>query len=392
MASEQISALSYLAIKKESTKGTPVTPNVYLPFFSENVKVDMGIEPIAPIMGLKTERFSAVRGQRSFTGEIEFLGEPNVLGYILDMLLTKGTTTGANPYTHPFTLSTSANPNSYSFDVKKGRQTWRLWGVEASEAAIVFDKNQMKIKLKVSALGCLSSRKITNNASGVLTLDTTYHNVPVKGFVASDLVRIFKADGTVIDTSISSLDASANTITVASFSGVASGDKVTLRESAPSYTFTGDYFTFGRTEFRFADTAANALSATHTPLEEDVVIKIMHKFLPEEGIRRSGSNDPNSLVRGTGDVEFECKIFFDTPDNQQTFLDTSQQAMVIRAFAGASNVHELRITLNAMIMNESPVNIAVNEVLMSDIKWMPLYKTADTQMFDVKSINAIATI
>lgn len=387
--SEQISDLGYLALKKETTKGTAVTPTVYLPIYAESITEDMAVQDIDPIMGLKAMRFDTMRGFRSYRGAIEFLGEPNVAGYVLDMLLTKGTTTGAGPYTHPFTLSPTTDPKSYTVDIARGRMVFRYYGLEASEIVPQFDENRMRLVTQVSALGVLGPRRIASVASLVLTLDTDWSASPTTGFVNSDLVRIFKADGTVVDTTVTSF--TGTTVTVGSATGVATGDFICLRPATSSFTLV-DFFQFGKTEFRFGASASAALSATHTAVEKGSDWKIMHHFLPEQGMQRSGSLDPVSLVRGRGDIEAKSKIFFDTPDEKNRFHAQLARSLVVRHYAGSTNQYELRVTLNDMVINGDPVNIKVGEVLFNEIAWKSAYNTSDGQMFDVKVINNVSTI
>ena len=99
---EQLGNLGYLKIKKESTKGTPVIPDTGIPIFSESLNININLEDIDPIVGIKSARYAVLKGQRDYSGEVSAIGDPNVAGYFLDMLFTKGTTTGAGPYTHTF--------------------------------------------------------------------------------------------------------------------------------------------------------------------------------------------------------------------------------------------------------------------------------------------------
>lgn len=390
---EQIAELQYVQAKKEATKGTPVSPQtggVILPIFSESLGIDAALDDINPIVGLKAARLSAIKGLRSMQGEISFLGEPNTAGYVFDMLLTKGTTSGANPYTHPFTLSPATNPNSYTIDIAKGRVVHRFWGAEMKELGIDFDTNKMLLNGNLTALGSFTVRKIASVAGAILTLATDYSATPTTGLVAGDLLRIFLANGTVVDTTVTSI--TGTTVTVGTAGAAATGDLIGIRPTTPTLVLSGNYFTWGQTEFRFGATAAAALSNTHTPVEEGSGWNIIHEMRPDEGVGRSGSIDRISVVRGTGDIEVTTRVFFDTSDDYNRFLETSKRALVIRHFAGATNQHELRVTVNNMVGGESPVNLEVGGVLGQEITWKSTYDTTDGAMFDVKVLNAVATI
>lgn len=386
---EQIADLGYCAIGKESTKGTAVTPSIYLPIYNETIMEDAGLQSIDAIMGLKAERFKTLRGQRKFKGAIDFLGEPNVAGYIFDMILNKVSTSGSGPYTHVFGLNTT-NPHAYSVDIARGRMVFRFYGLEASEVASKFEQNRMHLPTKVTSLGCFGPREITDNTTGVLTLSTQYDPTPTKGLVASDLVRLFKADGTVVDTTVTSF--TATTVTVASASGVAAGDIMTLRPATSSFTLSGEFFQFARSEYRISDSISNALSATHTPVEPGSDWKITHKMLPDDGTLRSGAYNPVSIVRGKGDIELKTKIYFDTPDQKNRFYMQSNRAIIMRHFAGITNQYELRVTADQLVQKGNPTNLKVGEVLFDDIDWMSEYNSSNGKNYGVTVINGVSSI
>jgi hypothetical protein len=378
-------------IRKETTKGTPITPNVGIPLFGETITTNMNLEDIDPIMGHKSARYDIIKGQRDHGGELTVPGDPNILGYFLDMLFTKTSTTGSNPYTHVFGLSTTTDPNSYTLDIAKGNDVYRYWGVQAREMGIDFSDNQARIPVTVSALGCLSVREIASVSTTTITLKTDYDPVPNKGFVASDVVRLTKGDGvTTLDTTISSVNADGITLVLgASAASFASGDLIHLRKQTPTYTLSG-YMQFARTQFCFGATASAALSATHTPVEPGSGWSLMHMMLPDEGAKRSGAYDPVSLIRGLGDAELRTRIFFDIPEDQNRFMATSKRACVVRHYVGTN--HEVRVTFNNIVIGENPVNLSANEVLYNDITWRSKYDTADSQHFAVTVINSVSTI
>jgi hypothetical protein len=198
-----------------------------------------------------------------------------------------------NPYTHVFGLSTTTDPNSYTLDIAKGSVVFRYWGVQAREMGIDFADNQARIPVQISALGCLSVREIASVSTTTITLKTDYDSTPNKGFVATDVVRIMKADGsTTLDTTISTVNADGITLTLgASAAAYAAGDFIFLRKQTPTYTLAG-YMQWAKTQFCFGASASAALSATHTPVESGSGWTMKHMMLPDEGAKRSGAYDP----------------------------------------------------------------------------------------------------
>jgi len=389
MPTERLANLGYMAIKKETTKGTAVTPTVFLPIYSSTLTTAMNLDEDNPVMGNKAIRWQVVPGMRDHQGEIKVLAEPNTAGYMADMILAKGTTTGSDPYTHPFTLA-STNPNSYTVDISTGSMVQRYAGVEASEMGIEFDANKMVFNMKISALKSFSVREISSVVGAVVTFKTNYDPSPTDGLVASDIVRIKDVSaGTTQDFTISTIDSTTAITLNASPTGIVSGDLFYIRPaSAPTYTMATP-FTWSRTEFRFGDDASTALSATQTRIDEGGW-KIMHNFEDEAGAKRSGSYDPAALVRTQGDVELNIKQFFDTPEDMNKFFTTTKKALVVRSFSGTG--HEIRLTINNFKFSEYPTNINTSEIVYAETVLMPTYDTSDSQMFDLKVINAVATI
>src|SRR5689334_6035648 len=130
---ERLSDLGYLAIAKETTKGTPAAvPTIYVPLYNESMKINQNNVVDTPILAQKYTKYHVLPGMRDYQGNVEIMAEPNTAAFFFDMLLNKTGTTGANPYTHSFALN-ATNPNSYTVDIARGNVVFRYMGVEASE-------------------------------------------------------------------------------------------------------------------------------------------------------------------------------------------------------------------------------------------------------------------
>ena len=303
--------------------------------------------------------------------------------------MTKGTTTGSDPYTHPFTLSNTTNPKSYTIDIAKGGVVSRFTGVEISEITIEFDENKMIFKLKVSALKSYIDREISSIATATVTLKTDYDPAPTTGILAGDIMTIYdESAGTTQDLTVLSVDNGTDITFTTTPTTVADGDLLYITPGTPSFSILPP-FTWSRTEFRFGATASAALSAAQTRLEQGSKWVLTHALEDDNGAQRSGSFDPAALVRLQGDVSLEAKKFFDVPEDMNRFLTNQKRACVIRHYSGTG--HELRITINNMRMNENPVNTKTSEIIYSESKYVAAYDTSDAQMMDAKIINALAT-
>lgn len=391
---ERLGNLGYLAIKKETTKGTAVTPNVYIPLYEESLTTEPNLVEDNPIVGDKFKRYQVLKGNRAHKGEFTVMGEANTAGYVFDMLLDKGTTTGSDPYTHPFTLATS-DPNAYTVDISTGHIVQRFIGVEASKIEPTWQDGEMQLKVSVSARKSWQGREVSSTSGTTpttITFKTDYDASPTTGLVVGDLIQLYDVSLDAYVNAVVDAIPTSTTIEVSEdLTAGASGDFVTLRPGTPSFTLRAP-FLFGNTEFRFGADAAAAVSATHTPLEEDSSWAIIHEFNNEDGEHRSGAFDPDSLARKQGDAEFTVKKFFDDPDELTRFNAISKRACVIRHFTEGST-YELRITLNNLKLKNNPKPmLKTEEILYSEMEYAPVLDTSDGQGMSVTVLNAVSTI
>lgn len=254
-----------------------------------------------------------------------------------------------------------------------------------------FDKDVMHLTPTLSALGSFKVARIATVSTVTLTLDTLYDPTPNKGLVVGDLIRVMKADGsTSLDTNIAAAGVNADGITVVlsnSAAAYAAGDYVFIRAATPSYTLL-DPFLWARTQFCFADTAANALSATQIAVETGSKWKLTHSFSSKEGEHRSGSFDPYTHARTQAELQATIKMFYDIPDFQSRFLKIGGYALVVRHYSRADK--ELRITINNNKAKSLKIPLDTGKLVYQEYEFEAVYKTADSQAFDVKVINALA--
>lgn len=392
---EQNAAIGYAAIKKESTVGTPVTPTVYAPYYKQSIMTDFHLMEDTPIYGNRFKKFQHLRGSRSHGGNITVMAEPNTIGYWLDMLLNKSATSGSNPYTHTFGLSNTTLPNSYTLDISLGSQVVRFWGVQASNINFAWEDQKMQLEIDVSALGSFYGREIASVSTNDITLKTDYDPNPTKGLVASDLVQIQKADGSVVNTTVSSVTATVVTVASAG-SGVAAGDMIVLRPASPSLSVLTP-FLWGKTHFFFSDTAANAVTASsdtanQTRLEPGTELALMWEFEDNEGSKRSGGFDPASLIRTVGDYSFKVKKYFDKAGDIQNWNALEKQALHMISYSGSTNQYALKVTLNNMTSLTNPIETESAATEYQEIEFGGNYDTSDGKGFEAVVINAVSTI
>lgn len=387
-----------VGIKKETTRGTPVTPDVYVPCYSESLSTKLNLITDAPAFGKRLARYQTLQGNRTHSGSLSVMAEPNTAARFLDMVASRTATSGSDPYTHTYAES-ATDPNSYTVDVVKGAYAVRYFGVEGSKIGFGFDGDKMKLDLDVSARGSFYPREIASvSGTGPYTcvLDTAYDPSPTTGLVASDAIKFYDVSaGTYITATVASIVNGTSFTTSTDISSLAAGDMVMLAPATPSLSLLTP-FLWGRTQFFFAADAATALSnsatsSNQTRLEPGTSIELMNPFDQDGGTNRSGSFDPASLPRSGGyDVRFSPKVFLDTPEKNQAWAALEKRALVMRAYSGTA--HELRVTLNDIrnLTNETPGE--AGGILYHEYEYAINYDSTDTQAFDFKVINGVSSI
>lgn len=397
MATERLSNLGYFGLIKEATPGTPLTPTDFVPVYSETLTTDGNLQDLDPAFGNKFKTYLTVAGQRSHKGDVTVLFEPNTAARLFDMLITKGSSTGTNPTTHPFTLSTTT-PASYTVEVSLGNIVKRVWGVQSDSIDMSANTNEIQAKVSITGLGSFDAREITSQSgSGPYTItladpNGVYDGNPTKGLVVGDLIRFYKfSTGATIDATVASVVNGTQFTTATNPTGIAAGDAVHLRPATPIFNNLQP-FLWSKTKFQFGATAAAALSATHTPVESGSTWTVTHSFKSDKGELRSGSHDPASLARTTGDIDLTIKKITDTPEDTIAFKNLNKSACVVRHFSGPTNQYELRITYNQLVTDEPLGQLKSGDLVYSTLKYHTNYNQTDGQAFDVKVLNALSSI
>lgn len=294
----------------------------------------------------------------------------------------------------PFTL---ANPSkSYTIDIPVGQGlVKRFWGCMAESLSPSWNKNQLYLKASISALGSFQGRQVASVAGSgpyTVTLDTSYSQSPTTGLVVGDLIAFYDSTNAIVNATVASVVNGTQFTTATNVSAFVSGDFVYLRQQTLTNNMLSP-FLWSNASFCFGATAAAALVATPTPIEQGANWNISWPFENKGGSARSGSPDPSSLVRLTAQPTLELKKFFGSPQDIQNFNQLNKTACVIRLYAYVgTTVYEMRITFNHLTTDSPMPQVGARKVNYSAMKFIPQYDVTDGQGFDIKLINGLATI
>lgn len=384
---------SYLAIKPEATAGVAVVPTIFVPLVSESVKTVVNHTPDRRMVGIDWKATGILRGNRSHEGDLVVLADPSTMGHLLNMVMTKGSTTGSSPtYTHPFTVGT---PKSYTIEIKKGTYAQRYFGVLADQIKFDFSDGQLQATIAIKAMGQVGVMSLGVAASGsvtTLTLDDEYDIAPNRGLVVGDVIKIGATSLT-----LTSVNADGITIGFASTSVTASvGDPIVLLPQTASIASLTDPFYMGNILAGFgvdataAATAAGAV-ATATPLY-DLSLTIKNNLFSQNGTSR---RDPVVILQGTKEAQVAIKQLFSSAVQRQKFQDRVKQALVLVFLGKYTNTgmtaqEKLTLTFNNVKLITGENAIKVGEFIMDDQQYESLYDGGDSQAMLASLINSSA--
>lgn len=387
-----VGSRGYFALGVQTDKDTAVTPSRYVPYFNETLSTTITKHQQGSVKGNRNMVQDIHQGLRAHRGSVEFLGEPNTAGHLFNSFMTKGSTSGSDPYTHPFTVGDSEK--YYTVDIKKGKYVHRFMSVKANSISPTYVDNVVHFNVDMTGLKHFEVATLAGTPTGAgpytVTLSTDYDAAPTDCLVAGDIIE-FTDGTTTTSATVASVTGDTTFTTSTDVTSFGAGDKMRLRAATPSFSLLTP-FTWARTEYRFGADASTALSATHTPADDGSTWTLTHTNESDEGAHTTGSYDPSDIRRTNfgGSVSF-VQVYED--DTQRVnFLENEKQALVIRMFAGNTSSYELRITMNNVKAVEQPVETAFDTVTKITSTLVPQYDTTDGQAIDVKVINGLSAI
>lgn len=384
--SNQLANKQYLAVKPQVAATTPIVPTIFLPFISESVRVNPNFSANRSIKGNNWKSDDLLFAGRQVEGDIEVWADPDTLAHLLNMTMTKGSTTGngTDGFTHPFTVG---DGDSYTVDISRGGYVHRFWGVRGDSLKFAFEDNKLKATLGIKALGFFNGASLSLAASGAVTtlkLSNAQDPLPNKGLVIGDVVTIIQDSGTAVDVTLTSVNADGITIGFSSTSITAAiGQPVFLKAQSPSFgTFQDPFYMssalvgFGATTSA-ADTAAAARS-TATPCYEISFEAKNNMFdAPASGYRGAAV-----LLNGMQEGQLELTRLFSDPTQMQKWNEAAKQAVTIICTgrfikSDLTTVEKLTIKMNRvkLMSNEEPLE--VDNYIVDKEKFEVLYDPSD---------------
>ncbi len=163
----------YLALIKETTAWTPVTPTSFLRLVSESIETNFGVSNVMEIAWSRERNIRSVPNQIEVWWDIEFYVEPKMIWHFLRGLYwapTTQTLTAATAFRHVFEVTDT--PKTYTIDIKAADAPWvhRYYGVQITGLSFEWDDNKLKCTASLSPRKAFINARVTAAASSGTSL------------------------------------------------------------------------------------------------------------------------------------------------------------------------------------------------------------------------------
>lgn len=327
-------------------------------------------------------------------------GAPTTSGTLTKSAGTGDTTitfSAATPSTNNWPFTLTANPTkSYTVDISTGNFVKRYCGVMASKMNPSWNKNELQLKISLSALYSFLGAQISATPTGsgpyTVVFETQYTPTPTQGLVVGDLVRFYHQGGSsYTDTTIAGITNGTTVTVTANVTSFVAGDYMYLRPASPSFNVLNT-FLWSQTQFQFGANLTAAAAATPVRVEQGSMWSLMNNFEKDGGSDRSGNADPASLIRTTGDATLTIKKFFDLVNDIQLYRLLTNTACIITHYAGSTGQYQFQIQYPQLVTDNPLPGLKAKEVNYSTIKLHPDYNSASNGGFLLAVINELTTI
>jgi len=387
----------YVAIGKQSDANTAVIPDVFVPVLEEDLSSDPNNERVKQIVGINWKSNLILQGNRKHGGKIKFMGDPETLGYFLQMTMKKGETSGSAGagYTHPFTVDTA---NYFTIEVVKGNAVHRFIGCQITKLGFGFENGSLVVEADIIAkakfnYGTLKTA-LTGAGMTAVVFDEEYDPEPCYGLVAGDVIQTW-ASGVATDVTLATVVSGNKSVTCASTTVTASaGALITLKPQTPSYEALLRPFRFGQMLIGLGadDTASDSAAASYSLATKVDELKLEIDRGIEER-HASGDNDP-ILLEGVPDASLTLKKLYERAEDIQQWNDIAKKACTI-IMTGDEIATGVYATFTVRLYNIKPKKAEnktkVGEYIYDETEFFVEYDNGDAVALEASLKNAKAT-
>jgi hypothetical protein len=385
----------YLKVKKETTAGTAVTPDVPLEFMEADLDPNIENNFLSVAVAHRGKNQRLVAGKNGpVTGSIKLPVQAKTFGHPLQWTFGAPSTSGPtdSAYTHVFTPNAAGTIPTYTADFALMGLGYvhRVFGMRGASLKTSYSDNALMADCGISALGAFTVARVTTTAGSGTTLVIS----STQGLTTSDTITVSYGDGTNSeDLTISNINADGVTLTVSSISKThTAGDRVVIKSSTASYTVGSQFSGIGGSQFYIGSAIGSvaAFDAEDYTMDFSQEIDARHALT---GLKESDRWPYVALVNG-----YEFKTSFKFYHSDPKWLDymrgRSQLATKLEAtgdLIGATATDLLRIELFDLRVDSYLPKYGQDGTVEEDISATVKYDSSAGFFGRITLINTTAT-
>lgn len=384
----------YLAIGVQAEQGTAVVPDVFVPLLEESITSDPNNKRVEQVVGINWKSNLILQGDRTTSGGIKIMADPDNIGHFLNMTMLKGSTTGdSDGYTHPFTVGSATD--YYTIEVLRGNYVHRFIDCQINKLALSFDEGKMVVDADITAKAKFNYGTLKTALTGAgmteVVFDEEFDPEPCNGLVAGDVIQTW-VSGVATDITVATVAEDKKSITCAETTVTASaGDLITLKQQDASYETLQRPFRFGQMLVGIGDDETAATSAAGSYSTATAVDELSFEF--DNGIQEhhsSGDNDPLILL-GMPDANLTIKKLFETAEDVQQWDDVAKKAATIiitgDEIGDGGTYSSLTIKLHNIKPTKVDNKVQVGEYIYDESEFNVEYDDTDEEAVEVFLVN-----
>jgi hypothetical protein len=400
----------YLAVKKETTSGVAIKPTHFLRFPEGNIAAE---QTIIKNMSIQNNRHNSlnyfpgkINSDVSMTFEYDYTDSVywiyGVLGGLTSADISSATDTSVYSHTMviadglpSFTLEQGWGSTDSATTDRQEYQVDRLFGAYVDSIELAATDETTKLTANFKALGFFNQAALVADAGAGSTVAVKLDSIA--GLVAADTVRVYDEKPQSEADAIASLSAANNTITIATLGNsytIADNARVTLEPQTPTYNTFRPCMFHHWTFQTGADIAGADAAAAVNRFEWS--LSIMNNGETMYGTRRVDGQDnraPAFYAQKGFDATLKFKKYFETKDDQNRFLESLGQAIVLEAantqIVSATDTNArrygLRFEIEDFVITKMNRSSGSDDVLMLEIEGDCRYSSGNA-----RAIRAIA--
>jgi hypothetical protein len=385
----------YLKVKKETTAGTAVTPDVPLEFMEADLDPNIENNFLSVAVAHRGKNQRLVAGKNGpVTGSIKLPVQAKTFGHPLQWTFGAPSTSGPtdSAYTHVFTPNAAGTIPTYTADFALMGLGYvhRVFGMRGASLKTSYSDNALMADCGISALGAFTVARVTTTAGSGTTLVIS----STQGLTTSDTITVSYGDGTNSeDLTISNINADGVTLTVSSISKThTAGDRVVIKSSTASYTVGSQFSGIGGSQFYIGSAIGSvaAFDAEDYTMDFSQEIDARHALT---GVKESDRWPYTALVNG-----YEFKTSFKFYHSDPKWIDymrgRSQLATKLEAtgdLIGATATDLLRIELFDLRVDSYLPKYGQDGTVEEDISATVKYDSSAGFFGRITLINTTAT-